>query len=404
MKNVTLRAGFGRVVITPPHDANNDLLQPIEIAKGQFITHVDNDLCASAIALDDGETTILLMTLDLRDIRTSLYVRIADAVTEATGIPKEQISLSTTHTHSAPEVDFDTQDKEATEAYEALLIERVPLAAKAALEDLCPTKMYVGSSRTDRLSFVRRYQLSDGRWTSHVSRVYVDWSTARRHESEIDNLLQTVKFEREGKKNIIMTNWPCHPATKVPTINSDWVHFLRRGVEEANDAYFAFFQGAEGNINNRSFIAGEQKYSGNNMEMVEKIGNELVTVVADSMKDMEALPCAPIKVKFEIIPHEIERYNNRVRLFAATIGDFAFVSNPFELFHELGEFVRDNSPCKMTFFVCLANGYDSYLGPAALYEHGGYEIDCSRFDQDKYFADKMAQRLVDTLCELQAQR
>ena len=126
MKNASLKAGFGRVVITPPHDADNNLLRPIEISKGCYVDHVDNDLCATAIALNDGTTTIIFMTLDLRDIRTSYYLRIIDAVEQATGIPKEQISLGTTHTHSAPEVDFDTQDAESIDAYLDLLAERVP--------------------------------------------------------------------------------------------------------------------------------------------------------------------------------------------------------------------------------------------------------------------------------------
>lgn len=402
-----LYAGFGRVEITPPHDENGKLLRPIEMATNNFAESVYNDIYATAVAIHDGTTTILLLTLDLRDMRHELYEKVAAAITEETGIPKEQILVSTTHNHSAPELSIliDMVDIDALVEYEKFIIERIPQAAAAAIDDLADATMSAGRSKTDRISFIRRYQLDDGRWTSHVrDKTGKVTTNSVAHEGEIDEELQVLKLEREGFKDIIMVNWQCHPASMSPggTINADWVHYLRKNIEEESDAYLAFFQGAMGNVNNTSFIKGEAKITSRGDMKLREIANELTTAVNEALEAAEPLPSGPIRTKFDVLPNSRSDRDGRIKSFTTTIGDFALASSPFEMFCQQGRLVKDNSPAEMTFFVTVSNGYDSYIPPEEFYSHGGYEVDCSRWKDDTDFADVFINRIINNIKRLYA--
>lgn len=402
-----LYAGYSRVSITPPNK-DGILIKPIEIAQGQFVHSVANDICATTIAVSDATTTILLITLDLRDMRIELYLRVAEAISKATGLPIEQMSISTTHNHSAPELSINWQtleDRETMDEYEELLIEKVTQSAVEAMDELFPTTMHIAKGKTDKLSFVRRYLLKDGTYTSNVRREGEDywgkdplnWATDPvAYETEIDEELQTLKFDRDGAKDIVMVNWQCHPAAKQPrdTINSDWVHYMRKGVEEDNDVLFAFFQGGMGNVNNNSFL-GDAKYSGDTLTL--RVGNELAQVIAGTLENMEEIPSAPIRFDYNLLRHPIEAYSKKIRIFTTVIGDFALTTSPFEMFCQIGKYVKDNAPTKMTFFLSVTNGYLSYLPPEDIYSHGGYEVRCSGFKNDPALADNIAKRMVNTI-------
>ena len=84
-------------------------------------------------------------------------------------------------------------------------------------------------------------------------------------------------------------------------------------------------------------------------------------------------------------------------LFVATIGDFALAGNPFEMFHQHGEYVKENSPYEMTFFVSLVNGAEGYMPTADAYARGGYEVEVCRYKPA--IGDEAVQTLVDILKE-----
>lgn len=401
-----LSAGFGRVDITPAHTLSGLLQKEIETSSGTFANFVANNIYATTVAISDGETTILLITLDLRSMRQELYQRVVDAVTDETDIPQEQILIHTVHNHSAPELNIlvGVEDMATLEKYEELIIEKIPESAMAAMEDLAPATMSIGRSETDRISFIRRYLLADGQWTSQVRDKTGKLNTAVAHEGELDEELQTLKLDREGAKDILMVNWQCHPAETSPygSINADWIHYAREAVEEKQDAYFAFFQGTSGNINTSTYILSEKKIQETGVEKLKIIGAELAVAVDESLKDMEEIESGYIKIKFDEIHFKNSEQEGEVKLFIASIGDFALASNPFEMFCEQGKYVKDNSPAKMTFVVGLSNGYAGYLPPEEYYDHGGYEVECSRFKDDRDLANTIVVRTVNTIVRLRA--
>ena len=65
---------------------------------------VTEDITATAVALFDGEKTVLLGTLDVLWIHRFFFEEAAERIEERCGIPKENVFLCATHTHSAPDM------------------------------------------------------------------------------------------------------------------------------------------------------------------------------------------------------------------------------------------------------------------------------------------------------------
>jgi hypothetical protein len=80
---------------------------------------------------------------------------------------------------------------------------------------------------------------------------------------------------------------------------------------------------------------------------------------------------------------------------AIAFGDIAFVSASYEMFHENGSYVRENSPYETTFICTLAHAANGYVPTAIGYEHGSYETFNCRFvaGSGEKFADEMVRLL-----------
>jgi hypothetical protein len=308
--------------------------------------------------------------------------------------------ISTTHNHSAPDVDmyWDT----TTAKYETFLVETIPQSAVMAMEDFAPATMSSAKGDTTGLNFVRRYILSNG----GIGTVRPYWdrneTPAVSHESEADTELQTLYFDRDGADDVVMVNWQCHPAAMTPagTISADWVHDLRKSLEDKDGVLVAFFQGAAGNINQYSEFRDEMKFpTMGDPALTRAVGLELAKIVRGTFKNLTPVESGPIKVKYDKnIIRDKGGWNKDVNLYFAAIGEFALVSNPFEMFHQYGEKVKDESPYSMTFYVGYANGYHFYMPTVDAYERGGYEAVTCNFDKNT--GNVITERMLDILNEL----
>nr|MCR5680885.1 neutral/alkaline non-lysosomal ceramidase N-terminal domain-containing protein [Clostridiales bacterium] len=95
----TFLAGASRADITP---AVGTLL--FGYNPHQVSTSIHDRLKVTAAAFSDGQQTAVLVTADVCEIQTALADEIRQAAGDAAGIPWQNILLSATHTHSAPNV------------------------------------------------------------------------------------------------------------------------------------------------------------------------------------------------------------------------------------------------------------------------------------------------------------
>ena len=427
--------GFGRADITPETPVPLAGYGATSLRRSQ---NVLDPLYATCAAVSDGEDVMLIFQMDVINIVSSVGDTLRKLVTEATGVPDERILVNCTHTHSGPTIGTSTD----AAVYLAYLYPQVVEAAKAAIADLdrCTT-MRVGKTETDRLNFVRRYYgegggfITDSFDTSPTGK-------AEKHETEVDEEMRILFFDRVNQPDIVVSNWQCHPhATGGMTktdISSDIVGSFRSNVEKKLGVKFLYLQGGAGNITPTSRIEGEGRYT-----EYREIGKALYETLAAGMDQLSDLPTGAIRTnKRELTvdqvhsqeelldvaekiqaafsagktkeakemakeaglasPYEAGAIIDRAKraatgtfaLYCYAIGDLALAAAPFEMFDTTGQFVRANSPFSFTLYCGYSNDMQGYMPTRLAHQNGGYEV------YTTYYVPGTAELIGDTQVEM----
>lgn len=426
------RVGYGRAFITPEE---NLPLGGFGTSATRIMNDVLDDTYVTTIAMtDENDYTVLLILVDLQRIEDIFIDMLRSSVTNATGIPKEQIIISCSHTHSIPDLTWDTHD--GIIRYKQLLLERFAESAVAAIADSKPATMYTGTIETEGLNFVKHYQHVDENgvvqhFGDNFGTAVYDETT--HHVTEAYGDMHILQFKREGGKDIVISNYRSHPTLTgggaVLDLSSDFIGPMRESVEAQLDCHFAYMQGACGNINPRSRIASENfgtekdhRDYGNRLanvavecvqkNMVEaqtgKLQSQQIIYTANVDHSQDSLlPYAALVQDYHKAnggnhtlsraygqPYGISSYyhagaiRNKAKMAATqdieldtfSIGNsVGFFSAPGELFDLVSVEMEEKSPFAMTFTVGFANGDWKYFpyGPCA--EYASYESDYGRF-------------------------
>jgi len=397
-----LYAGYSRVSITPAIPAT---------LKNGMANRVEDDLYATVISLKKGESTVLLITTDLKfagDPILALTFRVAKEF----GINEDQVIVASTHTHSA--INYTDGITSDVAVWLKVYRDAMRKAIGESLDDLNESTVYIGRSYPKGLAFTRRYIMKDGSFKGiHTNNPSNDYA---RHETEADNEMQVIRFNRTDAKDIVLANWQAHP-TKAPakSISSDYIHTFRETAETLYNVHFAFFLGASGNIAQHSSIRGEAIYNN-----CFDLGRALATHLNTALKKMtevstDELRFENLKVdmtvdhsfdhlrekankvlneknqnekkrlikeygfqsEYEAIAIETKASLGDTQPFSMTVisfGDIAFIAAPYEMFDSDGKIIKERSPFEMTFVVTCANGNYLYIAPEWAYQNGGYEV------------------------------
>lgn len=238
-----LSAGTARIDITPP----------IGIAHAgwgaqthQRAAGVDLPLWATALAVSDGDQTVVMVDIDLVYVWEEEAVKIRQTIADLTGLPLSHIRISYTHTHSGPITGrgWTSWIEEGTEMvgpYDASLPHRIAGVAWAAIRDLRPARIAAGKG-TCRIAVNRRFQRPED------GAVVV----GRNWEGPVDHEVQVIRIDdTESAPLAVIVNYACHPITVGPDcdlITPDYPGVVKRVVEQATGATCLFLQGAAGNI------------------------------------------------------------------------------------------------------------------------------------------------------------
>ncbi len=435
-------AGFGRAVINPKN--------PVGMAgygndKTRLSTAVGNDLTVSCIAVSDGENTALFFTIDVLSIGYKNLENIQKQVEKNLGIKPEFVIVSATHAHSAPAIANSANESVAN--YLRLFYPAVIKAAKDAVADLDRCEIKVGCTTTTDLSYVRRVFREDGTFygTNYVS---TSTSPVVRYETEIDNEMQLLMFDRVNGKDILMMNWQCHVTTaggrNNTILSSDWVGVLREKIEKEGNIHFAYYQGAAGNIVSNSYITSAPRNDDYNIygkkiadvalaaiPKMEKVFSGKVSATSKivscekdldiSMYDLEKAKLiaepyragdyekakslcldygfnSPYHANAVVTKSESTETASTMPLSAVSIGDVGFAVAPYEMFDTNGQQIKTNSPYKMTFVCAYSNGAYGYIPSEIAWPNGGYEVDTCKYV--KGTGEMLANELVSLLGEI----
>lgn len=405
-----LLAGFAKIDVTPDYPVG---LRGYSDDETRIHEMVVDRVYATCIALTDGEETILLYTLDNCACEQPTAELIRKAVTPVTGIPGEKIFCSATHTHSAPSIGGYNGKR-----YKGDLVLACVQAAREALADRAPAKVFAGKREIEGMNFVRHYVTKNGSIAGTAFGSFKN-NPAVEHAVEPDKQLLLIKFQREGlHKSILMVNWQGHPdcSAEIGKLNiaASYPGPLRDALAAYTGDLVAYFTGADGNTGIHSAIK-EKNHDLNwreygvkmaqlayevykNLQEVEGTGistcRRVVEVQTDHGKDhMLEQALEVIKVwKTVGMPEGAalaasygmssvyqanairNKYNmdktRELEINAFRVGGIGFTGGSYEMFSEAGLAIREGSPYEYTF---LLTGNFSYIPSERAYDYQCYE-------------------------------
>lgn len=380
-------------------------------------------LYAGCVAITDPEgSTVILCSLDLYD--TAHADRMRTVISEAAGVPVENVMVSATYTHSAP--DLTDTEYPAVRNYLNLLDTKLAEAARKAMHDRKTATLSGGSIQTSGLTYVRHYQCNDGTYTGELrdnGRGYAQ------HAHEADAVLQLIRITRRGGKDIYLTNFQTQPnrtgGEQQYDLSADVVGEYRRAMEEMTGAQVLYFSGACGNLEPTSRIAEENVTVGFRSHgealarfalhaelMPLETGKVQVTTqsfraTVDHTWDTMAATCGKLYDRWNTGEIEEESLLELSRELGLTVnspahaaaistraardaaetfeisaysfGEVAFVAAPGGLFDDTGVSIREGSPFGMTFIATNGNGDQGYFPSKDAFRYSSHEVDVTRY-------------------------
>ena len=437
------KVGYAQVNINPPLGIGIEGYYVPRFAKG-FL----DDLEIGALALSCGEKQILLISADHIGFG-NLFDRYRAAIAVATGIEKESIFLTCTHTHTGPFVvpgfGFEAPE-EPIHRYADFVESRLQDVATMALADLQNARMgHIVGYAPERVAYIRRYKMKDGStWTCPP----IEDPNIDHPLGELDQRVNVVRFDQENGQSIVLYNYGLHVDTiGGELISADWPGWTRRTVEKALDGvkciYFPGCQGDVGSTNvhpaggdmndteisfdNEMKSPGMARFVGRALAGtilqvfdkvayvdVDKIGilHKMVKVGANLPKPEELPLAKKYKVlhdggRDEDIPYtamelttvvaeairmcELENGPDHFLLeeTGVRIGCVAMIGLPGEPFTDIGVQIKNTPGWDMIMPCCITNGYVGYFPTKEAFDEGGYESRSSSFQSN------VAQLLVD---------
>lgn len=369
--------GYGKADISPekpvPLGGYGDELERISTTVTQKLY-----VTCTAFQDTDGET-LLLLAIDLGNCVDTIFPLVRETVSAAVGIPVDHILFTASHSHSSPAAKSDSHPN--ISSYNEFFIQQSVQAAKDALADLAPAQMEQTFSRPERINCVRHYLLNDGTYLGEGVGNAQNKKRVIGHTTVSDNLLQVVRFTREEKKDIVMINWAGHPRGSDPYpytgASSNYVGVLREEVEKLLDCHSMFILSGSGNVNNWSQIDGELDH-----ETYVELGQLLAQEVVKAAENFTAATLENLQVT-ENVQTITNKGNQPIEapLYAFSMGDFACVTAPFEIFDTNAMAVREASQFQMTFYASCSNKSLGYLPTPYAFPFNAYEARITKFPQ-----------------------
>jgi hypothetical protein len=138
--------------------------------------HIHDELHARCLALDDGTTKLVFVVVDSVSVNREVFDEAKRQIHAATGVPKEHVMMSATHTHSATSARGPNPlvmkgpgevpgqgGLPPLDNYQAFLARRIANGVQVALNNLAPARIGWGAGRVPQHVFNRRWLLKDGK-------------------------------------------------------------------------------------------------------------------------------------------------------------------------------------------------------------------------------------------------
>ncbi len=430
-----LKAGFSKVNANPTLGIGISGYYVPRYAKG-FL----DDIEVSAIALSCKEKKMAIISVDICEPYQTFVDACCEMIEKATGLPKENIFFTATHTHTGALIEaneeFFDAPSEPIEKYAEFLKVRIVDAVKLALDDLKPARMgYCVGYAPERVAYIRRYKMKDG---TTMTCPPIDDPNIDHPIGELDQRVNVVRFDQENGESMVIVNYGVHADTvNGELISADWPGVMRKTLEKALDGTRSMFIcGAQGDVgstnvhpkdgdmndteisfDNEMKSPGMARFvgralAGTVLQVYDKVNyvdiDDIDIVrknikVASNMPNKEDLPRAKKYKELHEAGRDDEipftamelttvvaeslrmcRLENgpeffNVRLTGVRLGPVGMVGIPGEAFTDIGVGIKDTEGWDMIMPCSLTNGAMGYFPMKSAYDEGGYEAKTSPF-------------------------
>ncbi len=378
---------------------------------------VEVPLFANAAAFTSGDTSIILVSMDILSFHEEYCNDMRKRINEATGVPEKNIMIAATHTHTSVAVeyqlwlcppDLNTSGHAADMAVEAAI---------EAYENREEAKMGFGNIRNSTYTFCRDGVTESGdvkTWTAG----------AEKQASVPDSSVNVMRVDdADGNVKCFIVNYANHPDTYGTKLrySSDYPGYLRQNLKKefGEDVTVLYFNGTEGDINFVDYRNGTDKaYRGSGLNTAKIMGEGLAASVIKVNRHIKTDETAPIiesvsniytaarrrpteedlewaKKALErgvggldycfAVEYTTEDYSTvgdsyDLEIHTIRIGEWAMVGLPGEIYTDIGRAIKLDSPFELTSVISLANGTNGYITPDYILDTSAYPSRVSKYN------------------------
>lgn len=429
---IPFEVGVGRADITPPVGTLLYGYNPHQVS-----TSIHDNLNVTAAAFRQGETAVIMLCATVGDIQTELCDELRQLTAEITNLPLENVIISATHTHSAPNVaGFEGWGDVDREFVDSILIPAIKKCAVDAVSSFTPAEVAYGVCRSE-VGINRRQHNVDG----SISLGQNPWGC---FDPNMTVLVFRDKDSRRGILNLI--HYGCHgtAAGCNEEISRDWSGVMCDTLERETGTMTAFWNGSIGDVGPRLTNGGTV----GDISYVERLGAVAAQDAMRAYKSCGAFRDGELKLfrgtislPYKPLPNlcdvkeELSRYENPEELYniagltynhlksvvallesdnvsiqtalelpatIVSIGEALFIPIPFEFFSGISMRLRTYLADRYPYVLGLSNsnGYYCYLPTEDQLCLGGYEVDCFLHSGLYLLQDNTDQHLIDEILRI----
>lgn len=360
--------------------ANIDITPTVQSHLGgwqaeRYSDDLHNPLTCRVLYLKKGETTSVIVSLDVLGLSSELSMEIRKAASEKLNIPVHSIIISSTHTHSGPVLPPCLMEGVPLpdDDYIKMLKEKIIGAIYLSKQELIPVKVGFGQGESD-LAVSRRLPEADGK---------IGYPPKADISGTVDDEIGVIRFDSmEDKTLAVLFSYGCHPTVAGPSkwIGPDYPGTARNMVEDycGEDAMAVFLLGNCADVRaNYTQPNGQFSWSVS-QDLVEEAGIRVGTEVIKTLVQIECEKDAELKTAFnnENIYTEKGTMADNCEFTSIKIGDVVLLTNPGESFAQIGIDIK-NKANHPVMFSSITNGFLGYVPTKEAYNYGGYEVEIS---------------------------
>ena len=304
-EEVPLQVGIAQVEITPP------LGFPMAgYYHERLATATHDPLWAKAVVFRQGAVSAAWVSCDLTGVAVDLSTEVRRRASEKTGIPYDNIVVSATHSHTAPDYyrslykflgpanELVTETDKSRAAYAGQMIDRIAQAVIDARRAAAPADLLSGSARQETpVSFSRRFVMRDGSVQTWVG---LKHPQAVRVANPIDpeiGLLQ-VRRSEGGATTGLLSNFALHLDTVGGLEwSADYPHAIEQAVRKGlgKDVVSLFGTGCCGDINHADPTGATRRKS-------DQIGEALGATIVARLPELTAVAGTQLQARTRTVP------------------------------------------------------------------------------------------------------